>query len=254
MSEDPPAVETEGLVREFGAVRAVDGLDLQVEPGTVYGFLGPNGAGKTTTIRMLTTLLTPTAGEARVMGVSVRDRETVTPHVGYLPETPPLYEELSGREQLAYMADLWDLPAAATDRADELLARFGMAEDAGRRIDGYSTVMKKKLGIVQALLHEPDVLFLDEPTSGLDPRAARTVRETVAELAAEEMTVFLSSHVLGVVEEIADQVGVLADGQLVAEGTPAELVDRVESADDTVEGASLEDAFLEVTHELAPET
>jgi ABC-2 type transport system ATP-binding protein len=254
MSEDPPAVETEGLVREFGAVRAVDGLDLQVEPGTVYGFLGPNGAGKTTTIRMLTTLLTPTAGEARVMGVSVRDRETVTPHVGYLPETPPLYEELSGREQLAYMADLWDLPAAATDRADELLARFGMAEDAGRRIDGYSTGMKKKLGIVQALLHEPDVLFLDEPTSGLDPRAARTVRETVAELAAEEMTVFLSSHVLGVVEEIADQVGVLADGQLVAEGTPAELVDRVESADDTVEGASLEDAFLEVTHELAPET
>jgi ABC-2 type transport system ATP-binding protein len=254
MSEDPPAVETEGLVREFGAVQAVDGLDLQVEPGTVYGFLGPNGAGKTTTIRMLTTLLTPTAGEARVMGVPVRDREAVTPHVGYLPETPPLYEELSGREQLAYMADLWGLPAAATDRADELLARFGMADDAGRRIDGYSTGMKKKLGIVQALLHEPDVLFLDEPTSGLDPRAARTVRETVAELADEEMTVFLSSHVLGVVEEIADRVGVLADGQLVAEGTPAELVDRVEAADDTVESASLEDAFLEVTHELAPET
>jgi ABC-2 type transport system ATP-binding protein len=174
--------------------------------------------------------------------------------VGYLPETPPLYEELSGHEQLAYMADLWGLPAAATDRADELLARFGMADDAGRRIDGYSTGMKKKLGIVQALLHEPDVLFLDEPTSGLDPRAARTVRETVAELADEEMTVFLSSHVLGVVEEIADRVGVLADGQLVAEGTPAELVDRVEAADDTVESASLEDAFLEVTHELAPET
>jgi ABC-2 type transport system ATP-binding protein len=254
-STDELAIETRGLTREFGDVEAVKGIDMTVEPGSVYGFLGPNGAGKTTTIRMLTTLLQPTAGDAWVCGVPVENRDEVARRIGHLPESPPLYPELTAREQLTYMADLRGLSAEATSRAEELLARFGLASDADRQIEEYSTGMKKKVGITQALLHDPDVLFLDEPTSGLDPRAARTVRETLSDLADREMTVFLSSHILGVVEEIADEVGVLADGQLVAEGPPGELIEQAEAADGTDdEATTLEDAFLEITHDLAPET
>jgi ABC-2 type transport system ATP-binding protein len=238
-----PAIETDGLTRRYDGTPAVDGLDLSVARGDVYGFLGPNGAGKTTTIRMLTTLLRPSAGDARVAGEPVTDRDAVTPHIGYLPEEPPLFEELTAREQVEYAAGLRDLdPARATDRAESLFERVGLATDADRRIETYSKGMKQKAGLVQALVHEPDVVFLDEPTSGLDPRAARTVRETLDDLAAADTTVFLSTHILPVVDALADTVGVLFDGSLVAEGTPAELKRRASG-----DGGSLEDAFLAVT-------
>ncbi|WP_276270621.1 ABC transporter ATP-binding protein [Haloarcula litorea] len=239
----PPAIATEGLTKRYGDTVAVADLDLTVERGSVFGFLGPNGAGKTSTIRMLTTLTEPTSGTARVAGASVADRADVVEHIGVLPEEPPLYDELTGREQLEYVAGLrghddWD-------RVESLLDRFALAEDADRRVSTYSKGMKQKLGLVQALLHEPDVLFLDEPTSGLDPRAARTVRDTIGEVAAADTTVFLSTHILPVVEELADTVGVLHDGGLVAEGSPEELTDGVES------GSTLEDVFLDVTGEQA---
>ena len=243
-SEGVPAIATEGLTKRFGDVVAVDGLTLSVPAGTVYGFLGPNGAGKTTTMRMLTTLMEPTEGSASIVGTPVTDRETVRHHLGYLPETPPLYEELTGREQLEYVAFLQDLPNdVAAERIETALDRFDLTEAADRRIATYSKGMRQKLGLVQAMLHEPAVLFLDEPTSGLDPRAARTVLDVVHDLVDEETTVFLSTHILSVVDELADTIGVLHEGRLVAEGSPADLKRRAE----TGEERTLEQAFLEVT-------
>ena len=241
MCPPAPAIVTEGLTKRYSGVSAIADLDLTVPRGTVFGFLGPNGAGKTSTIRILTTLTNPTSGTARVAGESVADRAAVVEHIGFLPEEPPLYDELTGREQLEYVAGLrghedWD-------RVESLLDRFDLDGDADRRVETYSKGMKQKLGLVQALLHEPEVLFLDEPTSGLDPRAARTVRDTISEVAAADTTVFLSTHILPVVEELADTVGVLYDGDLVAEGSPDELTDSVES------GSTLEDVFLDVTSE-----
>jgi len=237
------AIETDGLTKRYRGTAAVSDLRLRIERGSIYGFLGPNGAGKTTTMRMLTTLTAPTSGTAEVAGHSITNREKVASHIGYLPEEPPLYDELTGHEQLEYFAGLRDMSSARSERIETLLGRFDLIDDADARVSTYSKGMKQKTGLIQALMHDPDVLFLDEPTSGLDPRAARTVRETIAELAAGDTTVFLSTHILPVVEELADTVGVLYDGELVAEGAPDILKERVEAG----ERSSLEDVFLEVT-------
>ncbi len=243
---DEYAIRAEGLAKRFGDTVAVDGIDLAVPRGSVYGFLGPNGAGKTTTRRMLTTLTRPSAGTASVDGTPVTDRDGVRGSVGYLPEEPPVFDELTGREQLQYFARLRDIPAeTAAARIDRWLDRFDLADEADRRIDDYSKGMRGKVGLIQALLHEPPVLFLDEPTSGLDPRAARTVLDVIADLADAGRTVFLSTHILPVVEELADSVGVLSNGSLVAEGPPAELTARLEGEPDP----TLEDVFLSVTAE-----
>ena len=237
-----PAIETDGLRKTYGESVALAGLDLRVGRGEVYGFLGPNGAGKTTTMRLLATLLRPTDGEAWVCGESITDRDAVSSHVGHLPERPPLYEELTGREQLRFAGELRGLAADEADRrADERLEALGLDADTDR-ISTYSTGMRKKLGIAQATLHDPDVLFLDEPTNGLDPRAARAVRDRLGELADDGTTVFLSTHVLPVVEDVADRVGLLNGGELIAEGRPERMIDRAE-------GGDLEDAFLELTRE-----
>ena len=248
---DALAIETDGLTKRYGETTAVSELTMQVDRGTVYGFLGPNGAGKSTTMRMLTTLTMPTAGTAHVAGHPITDREAVTPHVGYLPEEPPIYDELTGREQLEYAAGLRGLSDdEAADRIESLLERFDLHSDADRRIEAYSKGMRQKVGVIQAVLHEPAVAFLDEPTSGLDPRAARTMRETIADLADREMTIFLSTHILPVVDELADEVGVLHGGNLVAQGPPETLKSRAE----TGEVRSLEAAFLDVTRERSDAT
>ena len=237
-------IAADDLTKRYGDVTAVDGLDLQIPEGAVYGFLGPNGAGKTTTIEMLTTLTTPTSGRATVAGHPTSDRDAVKPHIGYLPDEPPLYDAFSGREQLEYVATLRGLDDdAAAERVDRLLERVGLTADADRQIDTYSQGMRQKVGLLQTVLHEPDVVFLDEPSTGLDPRAAREVVDLIGELADEGMTVFLSTHILPVVEELADTVGVLHQGSLVAEGAPEELKRR---ATDGTE-RSLEQAFLDVT-------
>jgi len=239
----PPsaAIVADGLTKRYGSTAAVTDLDLSVPAGTVYGFLGPNGAGKTTTMRLLTTLARPSEGTASVCGAPITDRETVLEHVGYLPEVPPVYEELTAREFLRYTADIRRL-GDVDDRIDALFERFGLAGDADRRIDAYSKGMRQKTALVATVLHDPDVVFLDEPTSGLDPRAARTVRDLLADMADDDVTVFLSTHLLPVVEELADAVGVLSDGRLVAEGSPDDLRQRAEGGE-----GSLEDAFLAVT-------
>ncbi|TYT62983.1 ABC transporter ATP-binding protein [Natrialba swarupiae] len=244
MPSSPFAIEADGLTKRFGSDVAVDGVDLAVDRGTVYGFLGPNGAGKTTTMRMLTTLTRPTSGEAWIVGNPITDRDAVRGSIGYLPEEPPVFEELTGWEQLEYVARLRDIPAErANARIEAWLERFGLAEDAGKRIDDYSKGMRQKVGLVQALLHEPAVVFLDEPTSGLDPRAARTVVDAIAEMAEDGHTIFLSTHILPVVEKLADTVGVLSDGHIVTEGSPDALTAQVESETDS----TLEDVFLTVT-------
>ncbi|AUX09302.1 ABC-type transport system ATP-binding protein [Halalkaliarchaeum desulfuricum] len=246
MTRDTDAIETQSLTKRFGNEVAVDGLDLTVAHGTVYGFLGPNGAGKTTTMRMLTSLTRPTDGQAWIDGNPVSDRDAIRESIGYLPEEPPVFDELTGREQLEYFGRLRDLPAVEMNtRITNWLDLFDLTDDADKRIEDYSKGMRQKVGLIQALLHEPDVVFLDEPTSGLDPRAARTVLDVIAELTDDGHTVFLSTHILSVVEELADVVGVLYEGNLVTEGAPAELTARMEAE----EGTTLEDVFLSVTAE-----
>lgn len=237
------AIVADGLTKTYGDTAAVEDLDLEIEAGTVYGLLGPNGAGKTTTIQMLTGLVPPTNGSARVAGVLVSDREALVSHIGYLPESPPIHEQFTAREQLAYHGRLHGMdPGGIDDRMEELLERFDLARDAADRIVTYSKGMRRKTGLIQAITHEPSVVFLDEPTSGLDPRAARTVREVVAELAEEGTTILLSTHVLPVVEAVTDRIGVLQEGELVAEGTPEALAEGSAKPDST-----LEDAFFDVT-------
>lgn len=170
------AITTSGLTKRYGTTTAVSELELAIPRGSIYGFLGPNGAGKTTTLRMLTALTTPTSGTGRIMDASITDRQAVIQHIGYLPESPPLYDELTGREQLEYHGGLRDMSAREIqDRIETLLDRFDLTADADDHISSYSKGMKQKTGLIQALMHDPPVLFLDEPTSGLDPRAARTV-------------------------------------------------------------------------------
>ncbi len=243
------AIATRALSKQYGSTTAVRSLDLEVPPGVVYGFLGPNGAGKTTTMRMLTGLIEPTEGQATVAGTDIERRRNLIDHIGLLPEEPPLYNELTGREQLQFAADLRNTPwSEVADRAVGICEKLELAADLDRRIDGYSKGMRQKTAFAQAVMHDPEVVFLDEPTSGLDPRAAKTLRELIVDLASTDTTVFLSTHILPVVEEIADQVGVLYDGRLVAEGSPEGLVGQ--TAEPTAD-ADLEDAFLELTSERA---
>ena len=245
---DSLSISTDGLTKQYGGTTAVSGLDLAIPRRSIYGFLGPNGAGKTTTIRMLTALTQPTNGIGHVAGQSITDRKAIIPHIGYLPESPPIHDEFTAREQLEYHGGLRDMqPGHIEERIEELLDRFDLIGDADSRISTYSKGMKQKTGLIQALMHEPDVTILDEPTSGLDPRAARTVRDTITELAAEETTVFLSTHILSVVEELATEVGILYEGELVAEGPPDELTERMEAGGER----TLEDVFLEVTTDNA---
>ncbi|MFW6018807.1 MAG: ABC transporter ATP-binding protein [Halapricum sp.] len=244
MDGSSPAISTRSLTKQYGSTTAVDSLSFEVPSGVVYGFLGPNGAGKTTTMRMLTGLVEPTNGDGFVAGTHCSERRHLVDQIGLLPETPPLYDELTGREQLQFAADLRDIPwERVSDRALDLAESLDLSDDLDRRIDGYSKGMAQKAAFIQAVQHDPEVVFLDEPTSGLDPRAARTLRELIVELADDGTTVFLSTHILPVVEEIADRVGVLYDGQLVSEGSPAELVDETGGDGD----ADLEEAFLELT-------
>jgi ABC-2 type transport system ATP-binding protein len=241
---DETAIVTDGLRKEYGDATAVEGLNIAVERGSIYGLLGPNGAGKSTTLRMLTGLVPPTGGSGHVAGASVTDREALIQRLGYLAESPPIHEELTAREQLEYHGGLRDMPPDKVEsQIGTLLDRFDLADDADDRIVTYSRGMRQKTGLIQAIMHRPEVVFLDEPTSGLDPRAARTVRETTTDLADSGTTVVLSTHVLPVVEELATDVGILYDGRLVTEGSPKDLKNRVRTADEN----TLEDVFLEVT-------
>src|SRR4051794_19578804 len=224
---DANSIEVEGLVREFRkGPRAVDGIDLRVDPGEIYGFLGPNGAGKSTTVLMLTTLLPPTAGTARVAGHDVvREGPAVRATIGAALQEAALDGVLTGREHVRLQATLQGVPRAQRRaRADELLGRVGLTEAADRKVKGYSGGMKRRLDLALALVHRPRVLFLDEPTTGLDPQSRSALWTEVARLARDDgVTVFLTTQYLEEADVLADRVGIIDHGHIVAEGTPAEL-------------------------------
>jgi ABC-2 type transport system ATP-binding protein len=225
------AIEAEGLIREFSkGPRAVDGIDLSIQTGEIYGFLGPNGAGKSTTVHMLTTLLPPTAGVARVGGFDVSTQGAeVRQRIGAALQEAALDPLLTGREHLRLQATLQALPRAdRAARADELLHRVGLTEAGDRRVRGYSGGMKRRLDLALALVHRPSILFLDEPTTGLDIQSRTALWAEVARLASEDgVTVFLTTQYLEEADVLAARIGIIDHGRIVAEGTPAALKGEV---------------------------
>ena len=220
-------IEVDGLVREFkGGVRAVDGIHFRVEPGEIYGFLGPNGAGKSTTVLMLTTLLPPTSGTARVAGYDiVREGAYVREAIGAALQEAALDPLLTGREHLRLQTTLHGLPKnERVRRGEELLERVGLADAADRKVGGYSGGMKRRLDLALALVHSPRVLFLDEPTTGLDPQSRSDLWEEVSRLAREDgVTVMLTTQYLEEADALAERVGIIDQGRIVAEDTPEAL-------------------------------
>ncbi|MFQ5810248.1 MAG: ABC transporter ATP-binding protein [Armatimonadota bacterium] len=221
---DEVVLRTRGLTKRFGKRRAVDGLDLEVRRGQVFGFLGPNGAGKTTTIRMLLGLVRPNSGDAELLGVCIRRRRLeALRRVGAMVETPALYEHLSGERNLQLLASLSG--GVTRERTHEVLGVVGLLGREGDKVRTYSHGMKQRLGIAQALLPHPELLILDEPASGLDPEGLREVGDLIRRLGAEEhLTIFLSSHLLHEVEQMCSHVGIIREGRLVASGSVAELL------------------------------
>ena len=234
------AIETLQLTRRFGEVCAVDGLDLRVEAGTFYGFLGPNGAGKSTTIKMLTGLLGPTSGTIRILGedmTEARRAREVKRRIGVVPENLSLFENLTGREYLTFIGRMYLLPLATVrERSGELLDMMGLAGEEKKLTLEYSHGMKKKLAMAAALLPAPDLLFLDEPFEGVDAVTSRVMRDVLKRSVERGATIFLTSHVLEIVERLCTEVSIIAQGKLVYQ----------ESMNQLRNTGTLEEKFLEV--------
>jgi ABC-2 type transport system ATP-binding protein len=226
---DGPAIETKGLVKVFGENRAVDGIDLQVPAGTVYGVLGPNGAGKTTAVKMLATLLRPDGGEARVFGHDVvREPDAVRARVSLTGQYASVDEDLTGTENLVLLARLlgYSKPSARK-RAGLLLESFGLSDAAGRQVKHYSGGMRRRIDIAASILGTPDLLFLDEPTTGLDPRSRNQVWDIVRAVVAQGTTVLLTTQYLDEADQLAGRIAVIDHGRVIAEGTPGQLKSSV---------------------------
>ena len=220
-----PVIETFGLTKIYGKQRAVDGIDLTVPRGGVHGFLGPNGAGKTTAIRMLSTLIRPDAGSARVLGYDVvRESDQVRSRVSLTGQFASVDEDLTGHENLRLLARLYGhRGAAAGERADQLLAAFGLADAAAKQVKKFSGGMRRRIDIAASLVVTPELLFLDEPTTGLDPRARNEVWDIVRALVAHGTTVLLTTQYLDEADHLADRISVIDRGRIIAEGTSSEL-------------------------------
>jgi len=234
------AIETTGLTRRFGQLCAVDAINLRVERGTFYGFLGPNGAGKSTTIKMLTGLLAPTSGTTRLLENDISDPQralAVKRRVGVVPENLSLFENLTGREYLTFIGRMYLLPRQTVrERTDELLAMMGLENEEKKLALEYSHGMRKKLALAAALLPNPELLFLDEPFEGVDAVASRVLRDTLKRSVERGATVFLTSHVLEIVEKLCTHVGIIAQGKLLHQ----------EPMTQTRSNGSLEERFLQV--------
>ena len=246
VTEVVPIIEAVHLTKRYGAgvgaPVAVDDLNLSIAAGELFGFLGENGAGKTTTIKMLTGLIPPTEGVARIGGCDIREEPLKAKAlVGYIPDNPFLYDKLTGLEFMGFVGDLYRVPGggAREARVRDLLTLFDLAGKADALIGSYSRGMRQKIALAAALLHEPKALFLDEPTVGLDPKSTRRLQDVLRTVATRGTTVFLSTHVLEVAAGLCDRVGILHKGRLAAIGTPAELTEGGRR--------TLEEVFLSLT-------
>jgi len=239
-------IRTDKLSKYYGKggeIKAVDKLDLEVYEGETFGLLGPNGAGKTTTVRLLNCIIKPTGGTATVNGFDILKKETEVKRVtGLLAESPGLYEKLSAKEFLEFIGALYDVPNdILPERIDDLLKLFELYDRRDDLLEGYSRGMKQKVLIAAALIHDPPILFLDEPTSMLDPRAALMVKDLIKKLAnSAGKTIFICSHILPIVEEICDRIGIINQGKLIAIGTVDEIVAQTRTR-------TLEEAFIAIT-------
>jgi ABC-2 type transport system ATP-binding protein len=225
----PPIIETKNLTKRYGALVAVNDLSLQVEQGAIYGFVGPNGAGKTTTMRMLTTLLQPTSGEAYVAGCSVaKDPRGVRRAIGYMPDFFGVYDDMKVWEYLDFFAACYEIPEGTrVGLINDLLELVDLSHRREDMVDTLSRGMKQRLCLARTLAHDPQILILDEPASGLDPRARIEIRELLTELSRMGKTIFFSTHILADVAEICTQVGIVEAGRLVAQGTLADMQRRL---------------------------
>ena len=237
-------IETRDLIKRYGDKVAVNNVSFNVYAGEVFGFLGPNGAGKTTTIKMIVGLLQPTSGAVKVAGYDIQTQPILAKaSCGYVPDTPNLYAKLTGRELLRFVGDLYNLDRTqVAHRIDELLRMFDLGRAAEDTVDSYSHGMQQKASLAAALMHDPRVLVLDEPTVGLDPKSARLIKDILRQLADRGAAVMLSTHILEIAERMCDRIGIINQGQLIAQGT----MDELRALDKTGQ-TSLEDIFLDLT-------
>lgn len=237
-----------GLTKHYGSFVAVDGLDLHVPKGELFGFLGPNGAGKTTTLRMIAGILKPTAGRVEIGGVDLAtDPIAAKAKLGFIPDRPFIYEKLTGGEFLRFVAGLYDQHGAQVEhRARELLALFDLEEWRDELVESYSHGMRQKLIIASAFVHRPDVIVVDEPHVGLDPKAIKILRDLFREYAARGHTIMMSTHTLATAESLCDRIGIIVNGRMHALGTMEELRNSA-----TYGGSGLEEVFLRLTGENA---
>lgn len=243
------ALELKNLVKNFGRP-AVDHINLQVRRGELYALLGPNGAGKSTTLRMVAGLLAPDSGSIHILGQELAaDPAAAKQKLAYLPDEAMLYNKLKPFEYLEFVAGLWGMSAAqAQSRAQQLLSWLDLTQHADELIEGFSKGMKQKLALAGALIHEPELIILDEPLTGLDAAAARQVKDVLLRHVAQGGTVILTTHILDVAERLAERIGIIQHGRLIAEGTLDELRVRTDNGSGT-----LEDVFLQLTASVSPE-
>lgn len=229
----PPILEVNNLVKKYGEKAAVKGISFTVESGEIFSLLGPNGAGKTTTISMLSTLYTPTSGDATIGGHSVtREPMAVRRLIGVVPQDLALYEDLTARENLAFWGQMYNLTGKALNaRIEEVLIQVGLTDRAKDRVRTYSGGMKRRINIAAGLLHRPQLLFMDEPTVGIDPQSRRSILDTVKALNSEGMTVLYTTHYMEEAQELSDRVGIIDHGELIALGTQEELTRQVGHTD-----------------------
>lgn len=236
-------IETENLTKRFGAKTAVNSLSLSIGAGEFFCFLGPNGAGKTTTIKMLTGLLKPTGGSARLGGLDIQADPVKTKSIlGYIPDTPFLYDKLTGREFMRFVAGLYQLPKSTLNgTSEELLELFEVRHVGDQLIENYSHGMRQKLSFASCFLHDPKIVIVDEPWVGLDPKNIRFVKEYLKQKTREGLTVFMSTHTLSLIEDVADRIGIIHNGKLLHTGTIDDILKLSQNP------GSLEDVFLELT-------
>ena len=238
------AIEISALTKDFGNVRAINNLTMNVEGGQVFGLLGPNGSGKSTLMKIIVGLVKPTSGNALIYGKNPQTEPVeVKGLIGYVPEAPRLYEFLTAREYLDFVADLYGVPLEAKkERIEQFLVAFELKGREDELLNGFSMGMKQKVAITSSLLHRPKILILDEPLNGLDPRSAKIVKDLLHELASEGATIIFSTHILEIAQAICDRIAIMYKGSLISEGTMDELK-RLAG----MQGSSLEELFLKLT-------